>query len=200
MLAAKAFGPACLLVVVSPHILFAQTSVSGGFGFPLVLSPQKSDVAPTVRTALWGEATFSQPSRIVSFHAGVDWSLPYEAEWRRGTRVTRTGTYQHTVFGAGVGFRLHSTERSEVIAVASYGMVLMRIDETAQIASGGLGPAQIQRTKATRLDPSVVGGINASANVNDRVGFTFRVRVRLTQENEFESLAIVPSAGLRIRL
>lgn len=196
----RAFDLAFILMVVSPPMLFAQTSVSGGFGFPVVLSPQNSDVAPAVRTALWGEATFSQPSRVVSLHTGVDWSLPYEAEWRRGTRVTGTGTYQHTVFSVGAGFRLRSTERSEITAVASYGMVLMRLDETAQIASGGLGPAQTRRTKATRLDPSVLGGINASVNVNDRVGFTFRVRVRLTQENEFDSFAIVPSAGLRVRL
>lgn len=59
MLAAKAFGLAVILIVVSPQMLPAQTSVSGGFGFPLVLSPQNSDVAPTVRTALWGEATFT---------------------------------------------------------------------------------------------------------------------------------------------
>lgn len=196
----KAFGLAFILAVVSPQMLFAQTSISGGFGVPLVLSPRSSDVARTVGTALWGEAAFSQPSRIVSLHAGVDWSMPYEAEFRRGTRVTGTGTYQQTVVTAGIGVRLQSTERSEITAVGSYGMVLMRIDETARIASGGLGPAQTQRTKVTRLDPSVLGGINASANLNDRVGITFRVRVRLTQENEFDSLAIVPSVGLRVRL
>lgn len=196
----KAFGLAFILVVVSPQMLFAQASVSGGFGLPLVLLPSSSDLARTIGPALWGEAAFGSPSRVVSLHTGLDWSTPYKKEWRRGTRVTGSGTYQETMLSQGIGIRLRSTERSEITAVGSFGIVFMRIDETARIASGGLGPAQTQRTRATRIDPSVLGGINASANVNDRLSMTFRIRLRLSAENEFDSLAIVPSVGFRFIL
>ena len=196
----KAFVLALILVVISPYMLLAQTSVSGGFGLPLVLSPGNSDVARVVGSALWGEATFVSPSGVVSLHTGLDWSTPYKAEWRRGTRVTGTGTYQETVLSQSVGIRLASNERSEIVAVGGFGLVFMRIDETASIASGGLGPPTTQRMRAMRLNPSVLGGINAAAMVDDRLSFTFRIHLRLSAENELNSLAIVPSLGLRFIL
>lgn len=149
----KVFSLAFILVVVSPQILFAQASVSGGFGLPLVLLPSSSDFARTIGPALWGEAAFVSPSRVVSLHTGLDWSTPYKKEWRRGTRVTGSGTYQETVLSQGIGIRLRSTERSEITAVGGFGIGVMRIDETARIAPGGSGRAQTQRTRATRIDP-----------------------------------------------
>ena len=196
----KTFVLTLLLVIVAPRMLLAQTSVSAGFGVPLVLVPSNSDVARVIGPALWGEATFVSPSGVVSLHTGLDWSTPYKKEWRRSLRVTGTGTYQETVLSQGIGFRLRSTERSEIIAIGGFGMVFMRVDETARIASGGLGPAQTQRTRSTRLEPSALGGINVSATVSDRVGMTFRVRLRLSTENDFNSLAVVPSVGFRFLL
>lgn len=196
----NALALALIVVAVSPNTVFAQVSVSGGFGIPVVLLPSSSDFARAVGPALWGEAAFVSQSRIVSLHTGLDWSTPYKKEWRRGTRVTGTGTYQETVLSQGIGIRLRSTERSEIIAIGGFGMVFMRINETARIASGGSGSAQTQRIRATRLEPSVLGGINASANVSDSVGVTFRIRLRLSTENDFNSLAIVPSVGFRFLL
>ena len=48
----QAFGLAFILVVISPQMLFAQTSIGGGFGVPLVRS-HKAAMSPVLLGPHW---------------------------------------------------------------------------------------------------------------------------------------------------
>lgn len=187
---------------LTPQSALAQPAVSGGFAVPIPVSSTESGV---IGAGFWVEAAAPVSSRAGLF-VGFDWATPYEAELQPSTRVSGIGRYQEIVLSTGVGIRLSATPRSEVAAVGGFGFGFVRVDETVRIASGGLGPAQTQRTRATRIAPSAIAGINVTAASNDRVGFVVRIHVRITDRGSASSRAklsavtFVPSAGVRFTI
>jgi hypothetical protein len=214
------FALVVVLLIASAHPALAQSqvvskaAVSGGFALPMDFGNERIEpvggdelTGGFIASGIWGEGAFF-PSARISLHTGIDVPVSsYDTHWHHVGTAGFDAQIKHydTVLSQLVGFRPRSTRRTEVIAVVGFGLVFARSVQSTtypQFSTSGRAPT---RAVQTNVDPSFLGGLNISAQVNPRIGIIGRVRARATVRREdapdghFGWFGITPSVGITLR-